>query len=181
LDLNAVSGSFLVNPPIYCNALIEAALNHIDRLLSDSSDPLSFVIFLADGETSFIDKLDMSPFKRRQVMIPAYEHYYRHGFQYSVPRYEFNFEHLPPGCKSLTVCSNFVFYLFRSDVNVRSPTSTLVVWLQNNAGYQKWNPTEERVDSLLEAFRPGRERDRDRQELLSPTPSVLGGTQPLTE
>jgi len=66
-------------------------------------------------------------------------------------------------------------------VNVRSPTCTLVVWLQNNAGFQKWNPTEERVDSLLEAFRPGRERDRDRQEILSPTPSVLGGNQPLSE
>lgn len=152
LDLNAVSGSFLVNPPIYCNALIEAALNHIERLLSESSDPLSFVIFLADGETSFINKLDNSTFKRRQVMIPAYEHYYRHGFQYSVPK---------------------------SDVNVRSPTCTLVAWLQNNAGFQKWNPTEERVDSLLEAFRPG--RDRDRQEILSPAPSVLGGTQPLSE
>jgi len=54
------------------------------------------------------------------------------------------------------------------------------VWLQNNAGYQKWNPTEERVESLLEAFRPGRERDRDRQELLSPTPALGASTQPLS-
>lgn len=36
-------------------------------------------------------------------------------------------------------------------------------------GHQKWGPTEERVEALLEAFRPGRERERDRQELLSPT------------
>lgn len=88
LDLNAVSGSFIVNPPIHCNALIEAALNHIDRLLSESNDPLSFVIFLADGDNKFIEKLDANQFKRRQVMIPAYEHYYRHGFQYSVPKYK---------------------------------------------------------------------------------------------
>lgn len=44
----------------------------------------------------------------------------------------------------------------------------MVVWLQNAAGFQQWGPSEERVEALLEAFRPGRERERDRQELLSP-------------
>lgn len=51
---------------------------------------------------------------------------------------------------------------------MRSSHGTLVVWLQNNAGFQRWGPTEERVEALLEAFRPGKERERDRQELLSP-------------
>lgn len=60
-------------------------------------------------------------------------------------------------------------YLNRSEVNVRSVHGTVIVWLQNGAGFQKWGPTEERVEALLEAFRPGRERERDRQELLSPT------------
>lgn len=46
----------------------------------------------------------------------------------------------------------------------------MVIWLQNAAGYQRWGPTEERVEALLDAWRPGRERERDRQELLSPTP-----------
>lgn len=62
---------------------------------------------------------------------------------------------------------------FRADVNVRSPTSTLVVWLQNNAGCQRWSPSEDRVEAFMEAFRPGRERDRDRQEILSPTSNSL--------
>lgn len=53
-------------------------------------------------------------------------------------------------------------------MNVRSSHGTVVIWLQNNAGYQRWGPTEDRVELLLEAFRPGRERERDRQELLSP-------------
>lgn len=44
----------------------------------------------------------------------------------------------------------------------------MVVWLQNAAGFQQWGPSDERVEALLEAFRPGRERERDRQELLSP-------------
>lgn len=87
LDLNAVSGSFVMNPPIHCTELIDATLNHIDRLLSESNEPLSFIVLLADGETAYVNKLDTSRFKRRQVVIPAYEHYYRHGFQYSMPKY----------------------------------------------------------------------------------------------
>lgn len=89
--MNAVSGSFVMNPPMHCDELIEASLNHVDRLLSESNEPLSFVVVLADGETtSFLQKLNSSRFKRRQVVIPAYEHYYRHGFQYSVPKYAWN-------------------------------------------------------------------------------------------
>lgn len=68
--------------------------------------------------------------------------------------------------KSLT--SNTLLH-YRSELNVRSVHGTVIVWLQNTAGHQRWGPTEERVESLLEAFRPGRERVRDRQELLSPT------------
>lgn len=68
-----------------------------------------------------------------------------------------------------------IIFFFRADVNVRSPTSTLVVWLQNNVGCQRWSPSEDRVEAFMEAFRPGRERDRDRdrQEILSPTPNSL--------
>lgn len=58
--------------------------------------------------------------------------------------------------------------LSRAEVNVRAAHGTVIVWLQNEAGFNKWGPTDERVDALLEAYRPGRERERDRQELLSP-------------
>lgn len=64
--------------------------------------------------------------------------------------------------------ANFLCCYSRSELNVRSAHGTVVAWLQNNAGYQRWGPTEERVEALLDAFRPGRERERDRQELLSP-------------
>lgn len=47
--------------------------------------------------------------------------------------------------------------------------ATVIVWLQNDAGYQRWGPTEDRVEQLLESFRPGRERERDKAQLLSPT------------
>lgn len=70
--------------------------------------------------------------------------------------------------------------MFRADLNVRSSHGTLVVWLQNNAGYQRWGPTDERVEALLEAFRPGRERERDRQELLSPQRTTDNTDKPIS-
>lgn len=42
---------------------------------------------------------------------------------------------------------------------------TMVVWLQNNIGFTRWGPTESRVEALLEAFRPVREKERDRAHL----------------
>ena len=55
----------------------------------------------------------------------------------------------------------------------------MVVWLQNDAGYQRWGPTEDRVEQLLESFRPGRERERDKAQLLSPThPASTASPQP---
>ncbi len=55
----------------------------------------------------------------------------------------------------------------------------MIIWLQNDAGYQRWGPTEERVEQLLESFRPGRERERDKAQLLSPT-HVGAGSNPPT-
>ncbi|XP_046385814.1 mRNA (2'-O-methyladenosine-N(6)-)-methyltransferase [Ischnura elegans] len=94
-------------------------------------------------------RLQNSSYKRRQILVPAHEHEFRHGYQHLLPR---------------------------SELGVRSTHGTLVVWLQNEAGYQRWGPTEDRVDALVEAFRPGRERDRDRQELLSPQRNNSGGS-----
>jgi len=68
--------------------------------------------------------------------------------------------------------------IYRTELNVRSNHGTVIVWLQNAAGHHKWEPTEERVQALLEAFRPGRERERDRQELLSPTRQGAAAEKP---
>ncbi|XP_043275592.1 mRNA (2'-O-methyladenosine-N(6)-)-methyltransferase [Venturia canescens] len=143
LDFRPVTGSFQANPP-YCEELMEAMVNHFERLLADSPEPLSFVVFLPewrDPAPNALIKLEGSHFKRKQVVVPAMEHEYRHGFQH---------------------------IMSKGDVNIRAAHGTLVVWLQNAAGAARWGPTDERVESLLEAWRPGRERERDRQELLSP-------------
>jgi len=96
---------------------------------------------LIDKGCSWVKKLEESRWKRRQVIVPAFEHEYRHGGLHMVTK---------------------------SEVNVRSAHSTLIVWLQNDAGYAEWGPNDFKVDALLDAYRPGRERERDRQELLAP-------------
>ena len=58
--------------------------------------------------------------------------------------------------------------IFRSEISVRAVYKTVVFWLQNEAGFEEWKPTDQKVESLLDSYRPGRERERDRQDLLSP-------------
>lgn len=53
----------------------------------------------------------------------------------------------------------------------------MIVWLQNNSGTIRWGPTESRVEALLEAFRPGRERERDKQV---PIAEISAATLPQT-
>ncbi|KAK9511151.1 hypothetical protein O3M35_005766 [Rhynocoris fuscipes] len=151
LELKAVSGSFAANPP-YSEELMEAAVNHFERLLAESTEPLSFIVFIPewrDPAPQALLKLEASPFKRKQVVVPNFEHEYRHGFQHILPK---------------------------SELNLKCAHGTVVVWLQNNNGFHQWGPIEDRVEALLESFRPGRERERDRQELLSPprTTNVSG-------
>lgn len=84
LKLKAVSGSFEANPP-YSEELMEASVTHIEYLLGDSAEPLSFIILLPDYREptpAALERLESSRFKRRQVTVPAYEHEFRHGFQH---------------------------------------------------------------------------------------------------
>ena len=88
LQLKAVSGSFEVHPP-YSEELMEAAVNHMERLLSESPEPLSFVVLMPDYREptpNALLRIEASQFKRKQVTIPAYEHEFRHGFQHVLNR-----------------------------------------------------------------------------------------------
>lgn len=66
----------------------------------------------------------------------------------------------------------------RSDIYMKCVHGTMVVWLQNNAGFARWGPTDIRVDALLEAFRPIRDKERDKHLLMSTTPAVEPSTTP---
>ena len=45
-------------------------------------------------------------------------------------------------------------YNCRKDINVKSAHGTVIVFLQNDAGYAKWGPTPERLKELHLAYRP---------------------------
>lgn len=109
---------------------------------------MSFILFIPEWQCPALEKLEKSQFKRKQVVIPAQEHEYRHGSQHIINR---------------------------NEVNIRSIHNTVIIWLQNATGYQRWTPNEERVMTVLEAFRPGKEQERnehedeiERQPMLSP-------------
>lgn len=54
-------------------------------------------------------------------------------------------------------------FIFRNEVYFRWGGGTVVVWLQNAAGFARWGPTDDRVEALLDAWRP-------RSKLRSPVP-----------
>lgn len=89
LQLKAVSGSFEAHPP-YSEELMESSVDHMERLLGDSPEPLSFIVFMPDYREptpNALVRLESSQFKRKQVTVPAYEHEYRHGFQHVLNRF----------------------------------------------------------------------------------------------
>ncbi|CAL1274281.1 unnamed protein product [Larinioides sclopetarius] len=146
LNFYPVSGSFEANPP-YCEELLDASIIHFEKLLSASQEPLSFIVFISecrDPVPSFLTKIDSSRFKRKQLLIPAYDHEYRHGFQHAIPK---------------------------SEIYQRSIHGTQVFFLQNDSGYARWGPTPERIEALLEAFKLG--KDKEREQSLAPVAPTL--------
>lgn len=47
LDFKPVCGSFEANPP-FCEELMEATVRHFEKLLSESHEPLSFIVFVPE-------------------------------------------------------------------------------------------------------------------------------------
>ncbi|XP_063419432.1 mRNA (2'-O-methyladenosine-N(6)-)-methyltransferase-like [Mytilus trossulus] len=129
LDFHPLSGSFEANPP-FCEELMESMVDHFENLLTESHEPLSFIVFIPEWRDPPIEaliRLESSRFKRKQVTLPAYDHEYRQGFQHFCPKEE---------------------------VNMKSAHGTLVIFLQNDAGFARWGPTPERLKELLLASKP---------------------------
>uniref|UniRef100_A0A665X9T6 mRNA (2'-O-methyladenosine-N(6)-)-methyltransferase n=1 Tax=Echeneis naucrates TaxID=173247 RepID=A0A665X9T6_ECHNA len=133
LSFSPVSGSFEANPP-FCEELMDAMVKHFEELLDQSSEPLSFIVFVPewrDPVTPALTRMEASRFLRHQLSIPAYEHEYRSGSQHT--------------CK-------------REEMYYRAVHGTAVLFLQNDAGFAKWAPTPERMAELMAAYRPASSR-----------------------
>uniref|UniRef100_A0A8P4K3C0 mRNA (2'-O-methyladenosine-N(6)-)-methyltransferase n=1 Tax=Dicentrarchus labrax TaxID=13489 RepID=A0A8P4K3C0_DICLA len=129
LSFCPVSGSFEANPP-FCEELMDAMVTHFEGLLDQSSEPLSFIVFVPewrDPVTPALTRMEGSRFLRHQLNVPAYEHEYRSGSQH--------------------ICK-------RDEMYYRAVHGTAVLFLQNDAGFAKWAPTPERLAELTAAYRP---------------------------
>ncbi|XP_074645093.1 mRNA (2'-O-methyladenosine-N(6)-)-methyltransferase-like [Tubulanus polymorphus] len=129
LKFQPVSGSFEANPP-FCEELMETMVDHFESLLLESSEPLSFIVCIPewrDPPTEALIRLESSRFNRKQLVIPPFEHEYRHGFQHIVAK---------------------------NETNIKAMHGTLIIFLQNEAGLSKWEPTADRLHELRLAFRP---------------------------
>ncbi|KAH9507644.1 mRNA (2'-O-methyladenosine-N(6)-)-methyltransferase [Bulinus truncatus] len=125
LDFYPRSGSFEANPP-FSEELMVATIDHMESLLRETNEPLSFIVFIPDWRdppTEALIRLESSKFKRKHFTCPAKEHEYRHGFQ-----------HMP---------------VAKGKMNVKAAFSTLVVFLQNDAGFARWTPTPEKIKELV--------------------------------
>lgn len=54
---------------------------------------------------------------------------------------------------------------------------TQIFFLQNDSGYARWGPTPERIEALLEAFKLGKDKDREQNMNASQVPSSASVTQ----
>lgn len=134
LNFYPISGSFQANPPD-SEDLINATITHFEKLLENSMEPLSFIIFIQEKpeiSEKIISRLESNKFKRMHLTVQASEHEYRHGFQH---------------------VSN------QNEIHVKSLYNTIVYFLQNDAGFLKWGPTPERVEELVESFKLDRDKE----------------------
>lgn len=129
-----MSGSFQAHPPD-CEELIDATITHFEKLLENSIEPLSFILFIQEVQETtqkIIPRLETNKYKRTHLSIALTDHEYRHGFQY--------------------ICNI-------NEVYAKAQYNTLVYFLQNDAGFLKWGPTPERVEELVESFQIGRDKE----------------------
>ena len=127
LQFFPVKGSFEANAP-FAEELMEAMVDHFEKLLGQSTEPLSFIVFVPewrDPTPLAILRMETSPFKKKQVLVPAFEHYYRSGLQHAAPIKE----------------------IYHKAVH-----GTLIFFLQNDQGYALWGPTQPRLQKLIQAF-----------------------------
>uniref|UniRef100_A0A8C7EZ07 mRNA (2'-O-methyladenosine-N(6)-)-methyltransferase n=1 Tax=Oncorhynchus kisutch TaxID=8019 RepID=A0A8C7EZ07_ONCKI len=134
LNFSPASGSFEANPP-FSEELMDAMVTHFEKLLEKSSEPLSFIIFVPewrDPLTPALHRMETSAFRRHQMSVPAFEHEYRSGSQH--------------------ICK-------KEEMYYKAVHGTVVIFLQNAAGFAKWEPTPERIQELLAAYQVSRRQN----------------------
>lgn len=56
----------------------------------------------------------------------------------------------------------------------------MVVWLQNESGYNLYKPTDTAIDAFLESYRPGKDKNSDAISTAEPPPAPVTPATPST-
>ncbi|XP_022705330.1 phosphorylated CTD-interacting factor 1-like isoform X2 [Varroa jacobsoni] len=152
LKLQPLCGSIQLHPPDVEELLMDS-VRHVEKLLSQSQDPLSFIIFtlsepLSDSSEQALNLLQSSRYKREQISLSAFEYELRHGFQHMISRADILFK------------PNFGMDIY---------------FLQNDAGYAHWGPTPERIEALRDSFKLGLDSLREESHI----PVMVNPPQPV--
>ncbi|EKX51571.1 hypothetical protein GUITHDRAFT_102834 [Guillardia theta CCMP2712] len=118
-------GSFEANPP-FDDGTILKMIDHMEDIFSKSSLPLSFIIIIPYlPDQNGWRRVYSSEYKRAHLKVKQAEHGYFEGSQHDrINRYRI------------------------------APFDTSVIFLQNEAGSEKWPATKEKLLKLRNAFKP---------------------------
>jgi hypothetical protein len=136
-DYFPTEGSFECNPP-FTSEIYLRMIDHIDHLLDQSQQPLSFIVFIPErieGDDPNADKLKKSRFLKKSVIVLYNQHEYVSGAQ-----------HMPDKSKDLTM-------------NYEPCHNTQIFFLQNKAGNQKWTPDQNKIDAILNKMSNSKQKD----------------------
>mmetsp|Transcript_1047 Transcript_1047/g.1864 ORF Transcript_1047/g.1864 Transcript_1047/m.1864 type:complete len:1315 (+) Transcript_1047:133-4077(+) len=138
-----IEGSYLVNPPIMEKGL-KPTLDHIYYALENSSSnsaPLSFLVVLR-GSNSILNSVQKSPFCRR---IETFD---------NIPKYSINTSHKDTlsATRKQTKGNDDVCHVVDCSGAWTSSFCNVFIWLQNDKGYDVWQPSDDRVALLSHSF-----------------------------
>ena len=125
-------GSFECNPP-FANDTVDHMFSHIFALLESSRKPLSFIVIIPMAQWNHAQKWYPAakggvPFYRGHQVLRQRDHMYLTGEWH----------------KSSQVSSEDCW---------DAVMDTAVIWIQNDAGNQKWEPTADKMAKVAKAFR----------------------------
>lgn len=81
-DFHPTSGSFQANPP-FSEEIMLSMVDHIERLLAASKEPLSFIIFVPNWtDAGSIIRMNTSCWLRASFVLGAFAHTYVNGLQH---------------------------------------------------------------------------------------------------
>lgn len=124
-DLQPTEGSFQIGPP-FTQEVLDQMAYRLDYLLNSTDRPLSFVVCVPDWVDPPLEAslcLARSPYKRRDFTAGGHDYVYITGLQHNA--------------QDVTKTRYY-----------EVPHGTRVFILQNDAGFDEWTPTDDKVKRL---------------------------------